>query len=65
MNTKTKTESALEMGFKYQIGFFSVNGNYTRLGFLKTNRQSQIGTYSKKYNVSPDRIQIQVLQTNL
>ena len=58
-----KTQSLINQGYKYQIGFFSESGNYQRLAVTKNKPSvSTINRIARENNCSIERLQSQILQ---
>lgn len=58
-----KTQSLINQGYKYQIGFFSESGNYQRLAVTKKKPSiATINRIARENNCSIDRLQSQILQ---
>lgn len=58
-----QTQSLINQGYKYQIGFFFESGNYKRLAVTKNKPSiATINRIARENNCSIDRLQSQILQ---
>jgi hypothetical protein len=53
----------IKSGYKYQVGYFSECGNYTRFGVFKNKPSNKtLFRIAKEKNCPVDRLQAQILQ---
>jgi hypothetical protein len=65
MKLKLNLKSKLiqKSGYKYQVGWFTTDGNYKRIAIFKKKPSSAtINRLSKDWNIPFDRIQSQLIQ---
>jgi hypothetical protein len=58
-----KSKIIQRSGYKWQVGWFTTDGNYYRMGIFKNKPSNKtINKLSKDWNIPLDRIQAQVIQ---
>ena len=58
-----KTQSLINQGYKYQIGFYTQSGNYQRFAVTKNKPSvSTVKRIARENNCSIDRLFTQILQ---
>jgi hypothetical protein len=58
-----KLELNLRSGYKWQVGWFTTDGNYYRMGIFKNKPSNKtINRLSNEWKIPLDRIQAQVIQ---